>query len=59
MSIQLEEAQIGVSNIFRSRSTNSSAFMLGNMKGIYTNKLKEQVTEDGLDTEPWMCHVGL
>ena len=40
---------MGVSNILLSRSTNSSAFMLGKMKDIYTNKVKERVSEDGLD----------
>lgn len=47
----MEVAQEEVSNVLWSRTTNISAFMLGNMKDIHTSKLKEQVAEDGLDPE--------
>ena len=51
MSMELDKAQVGVSNVLRSRATNSSAFMLDNMKDMYTNMVKERVAEDGLDPE--------
>ena len=51
LKVQKAEAQKEVSNICRSRSTDSSTFMLGNMKDIFTNKIKEQVAKDGLYPE--------
>ena len=51
LKVQISEAEKEVSKVLRSRSTDSSAFMLGNMKNIFTNKIKEQVAKDGLDPE--------
>ena len=47
LKTQMAEAQEEVSNVLRSRSMDSSAFMLGNMKGISRNKIKEQGTKEG------------
>ena len=51
LKVQISEAEKEVSKVLRSRSTDSSAFMLGNMKNIFTNKIKEQVAKDGLGPE--------
>ena len=48
MSIQFDKAQVGVSNALRSRYVDPPTVT---MKDIYTNKVKEQVVEDGLDPE--------
>ena len=48
LKVHIAEAQNEVSNVCRSRSMDNSAFMLGNMKDIFTNKIKEQVVKDSL-----------
>ena len=40
LKVQMVEAQKEVSNVLCSRSTDSSAFMLGNIKDIFTDKIK-------------------
>ena len=51
LKVQMAEAEKEVSKVLCSRSTDSSAFMLGNMKDIFTDKIKEQVAKDGLGPE--------
>ena len=49
LKVKMAEAQKEVSNVLRSRSIDSSTFMLSNMKDLFTNKIKEQVAKGGLD----------
>ena len=51
LKVQMSEAGKKVSKVLCSRLTDRSAFMLGNMKDISTNKIEEQVAKDGLDPE--------
>ena len=51
LKMSVQDAELSVKKVLSDRTSDSSAFMLSDMKETYASKLKERATKNGLDPD--------